>query len=177
MVPRWLNALAWRDRLAGLAGTLFDAAWPEDDVGAGTATWMTRDWSLRERLEALAAFRSVFEQEGFVFVDEIPTRADGELIVVGSTSMGEEASRFYQMLYDYGWIRMFDWTSWRAGSAGERLMHDAEAMAAASPDDLARVLTTCVRADRFCDGYLADAFEAGLINRVVMRAEALLRTM
>ena len=89
--PEWLNVLAWRDRLAGVAGRLFDAAWPEDDVGAGAATWTTQDWSLRERLEALAAFRSVFEQEGFVFADEIPTRADGDLIVLGGTSMGDEA--------------------------------------------------------------------------------------
>ena len=37
--------------------------------------------------------------------------------------------------------------------------------------------TTCVRANRFCDGYLADAFEAGLIVRVVIRAEGLLQAM
>ena len=43
--------------------------------------------------------------------------------------------------------------------------------------DLANVLTTCLRADRFCDGYLADAFAAGLIGRVVKRAEQLLRAL
>jgi ADP-ribosylglycohydrolase len=173
----WLNAVAWRDRLATVAGRLFDAAWPEDDLGAEIATWMTQDWSLQERLEALAAFRPVFEREGFVFADEIPARADGDLIVLGGSSMGEETSRFYQMLYDNSWIRMFDWTTWRAGPAGERLMQDPAALAAASPDNLVRVLTTCVRADRFCEGYLADAFKAGLIGRVVIRAEALLRGM
>ena len=50
----WLDAVAWRHRLADMDGRLFDAAWPEDDVGAQTATWITPDWSLRERLEALA---------------------------------------------------------------------------------------------------------------------------
>jgi hypothetical protein len=39
------------------------------------------------------------------------------------------------------------------------------------------VITTCLRADRFCDGYLAEAFEAGLITRVVGRAEQLLATL
>ena len=32
----WLDAVAWRDRLAELSGNLFDAAWPDDDVGAGS---------------------------------------------------------------------------------------------------------------------------------------------
>ena len=73
----WLEALAWRGRLKGAAASLFDAAWPEADGpghgnphhdGDGTATeattlgdgfaacWMTRDWTLRERLAALAGF-------------------------------------------------------------------------------------------------------------------------
>jgi hypothetical protein len=42
-------------------------------------------------------------------------------------------------------------------------MSDPAAMAQASVADLSHVLTTCLRADRFCDGYLAEAFEAGLI--------------
>ena len=40
---------------------------------------------------------------------------------------------------------------------------------------LGRVLTTCVRADRFCDGYLAQAYDTGLIRRVVARAGQLLK--
>ena len=55
--------------------------------------------------------------------------------------------------------------------------HDPDAMAQATEDDLALVLTTCVRADRFCEGYLADAFKAGLIGRVALRAGQLLAAM
>ena len=56
-------------------------------------------------------------------------------------------------------------------------MSDPAAMAEASAAELSHVLTTCLRADRFCDGYLADAFTAGLIGRVVNRAEQLLRAL
>jgi hypothetical protein len=56
-------------------------------------------------------------------------------------------------------------------------MQNPKAMAEANEDDLACVITTCLRADRFCDGYLAEAFEAGLITRVVGRAEQLLATL
>lgn len=74
------------------------------------------------------------------------------------------------MLYDYGWIRDVKWPVWRVTSSGCCLMHDPEAMTHASAEDLAHVLTTCVRADRFCDGYLADALKIGLIPGVVARA-------
>ena len=33
-----------------------------------------------------------------------------------------------------------------------------------------RLLTVCIRQDRFVDGALLDAFESGLIRRVVQRA-------
>ena len=196
--PGWLEALAWRERLEATAGTLFDAAWPEaegadssepeslpndeDDTEAEAATlgnefaacWMTRDWTLRERLAALAGFRTAFERNGFQFATSVAPERDGNLTTLGWTELGMEAGRFYKMVYDYGWVRRLDWMAWRDTEAGRRLMQDADAMAQATEDDLASVLTTCVRADRFCEGYLADAFEAGLIGRVVLRAGQLL---
>ncbi len=193
--PEWLDALAWRGRLESAATSLFDAAWPEADapeagclaedegddaaetttLGDGfAACWMTRDWTLRERLAALAGFRTVFERDGFQFAAQVPDERDGDLITLGWTSLGVEAGRFYQMVYDYGWVCRLDWSAWRDTEAGGRLMHDPDAMAQATEDDLARVLTTCVRADRFCEGYLADAFDTGLIGRAVLRAEQLL---
>ena len=39
------------------------------------------------------------------------------------------------------------------------------------------MLTTCVRADRFYEGYLAEAYEAGLIGRAVLRAGQLLTAL
>jgi len=40
-----------------------------------------------------------------------------------------------------------------------------------------RELTTCIWADRFCDGHLAEAFGAGLIMQGVGRAQTLLQSM
>ena len=201
--PGWLEALAWRERLEGAAQTLFDGAWPEAEVekadrsepenlcddenaaadeastlgNAFAACWMTRDWTLRERLAALAGFRTAFERESFQFATSVPPERDGNLTTLGWTELGAEAGRFYEMVYDYGWVRRLDWMVWRDTEAGLRLMHDADAMEHATEDDLALVLTTCVRADRFCEGYLAGAFEAGLIGRVVLRAGQLLTAL
>ena len=54
-------------------------------------------------------------------------------------------------------------------------MRDSEAMSSASDDDLPHVIIVCVRAHRFCDGYLSEAYEEGLLIRIVVRAEELLR--
>ncbi len=101
----------------------------------------------------------------------------GNLITLGWTSLDVEAGHFYRMVHDYGWICRLDWSAWRDTEAGGRLMHDPDAMAQATEDDLARVLTTCVWTDRFCEGYLADAFDAGLIGRAVLRAGQLLTAL
>ena len=189
----WLAALAWQERIEDTAGRLFDAGSREvpdrpsdrqvdEDQTIKTGDQFavfgtTQDWTLSERLRALAAFQTVFDRDGFVFSEQVPSRTEDGLIVLGGTALGEDSERFYQTLYDYGWIRVFDWAEWRGTERGNSLMHDAEAIAIAGEDDLARVLTTCVRADRFCEGYLSDAFEAGLIGRVVARAGQLLATL
>jgi hypothetical protein len=53
-------------------------------------------------------------------------------------------------------------------------MEQSEALAQANDDDLACVLTTLIRGERFSDGCLAQAFDEGLILRVVTRADCLL---
>lgn len=168
----WLDLLAWRERLEVVAVSLFDAGQHDLDVPGGR--WATRDQTMHERLAAPTAVRSVFAAPGFSFAEAVPSALQGEHIAFGWTKLGSEAGRFLQMLYDDDWVHEFAWSAWRGTPVGERLMRDPAAMAAATADDLARVLTTCVRADRFSEGYLADAFEAGLIGRVLARAEALL---
>lgn len=64
----------------------------------------------------------------------------------------------------------FDWGAWSGTPGAVRLMRDPEAMRDATADDLARMLTTVVRGDRFSEGTLEWAFESGLIGRIVRRA-------
>lgn len=64
----------------------------------------------------------------------------------------------------------FDWGAWSQTPSAVRLMREPEAIQYATADDLARMLTTVVRGDRFTDGTLEWAFESGLIGRIVRRA-------
>ena len=51
---------------------------------------------------------------------------------------------------------------------------DPEAVAAATPEQLAWLLTAIVRSDRFVEGSIEGAFESGLLARIARRAAALL---
>jgi hypothetical protein len=72
------------------------------------------------------------------------------------------------------WIVMgFDWMTWLDTEEGQALRDRPEALAAATSDDLAKLLTAIVRSDRFVEGSIAGAFESGLLARIARRAAAL----
>ena len=95
-------------------------------------------------------------------------------MVLGGFAYADQLIQFEQMAYDCGWVRSMDWAGWANAEPGARLLHDPAAVAYAQEDDLAAILTTCIRQDRFCEGALVAAFENGLIARVIDRAQALL---
>jgi hypothetical protein len=70
----------------------------------------------------------------------------------------------------------FDWPAWLAGDEGRALRDDPVALAAATPEQLARLVTAIVRSDRFTEGSIAGAFESGLLARISRRAAALVAT-
>ena len=73
-----------------------------------------------------------------------------------------------------GWILpSFDWRAWLEGQEGSGL-RKPEAVAAATPEQLAMLLTAIVRSDRFVEGSIEGAFESGLLAAICRRAAALL---
>lgn len=177
----WLDALAWRNRLEHAAASLFDAVLDgavsdriEHNAFEYEAPWEQGQPTLRDRLAALAAFAPVFDTPEFSAVTDDPVAEPG---VYNGVTYSQDVGRFVQMAYDQGWVRTLPWSDWRSTPRGARLMSDPVTMAEASVADLANVLTTCLRADRFCDGYLAEAFKAGLIGCLVKRAEQLFRAL
>jgi ADP-ribosylglycohydrolase len=182
----WLDALAWRERLEQTAQELFELGQQDTDSldeqpatlgDAFAAPWMTGDWTLRERLTALAAFEPVISAPGFRAATFQPGRPDGDMMVLGGYVYGRQTMRFTRMTYDYGWVRIVDWSAWSDTPRGKALLEDRGALATANEDELAAILTTCIRADRFCDGALDTTFENGLILRVVIRARELLQAL
>jgi hypothetical protein len=88
---------------------------------------------------------------------------------------GPAADAFRAAVGRGGWMIVgFDWGSWLQTDEGRALRDRPEALAAATPHQLAMLLTAIIRSDRFVEGSIAGAFESGLLVRIARRATALL---
>ena len=131
--------------------------------------------SVDERLRQLATFLPRFEQPGFEFGTWVhPASPEPGVIVMGYYARSRTADAFVQMAYDFGWVLSdFDWSAWAQTQEATQLRDNPKALAASSPDQLARLLTVIIRQDRFCEGAIASAYEAGLLTGIVRRAAQL----
>ena len=129
--------------------------------------------SLDERLAALAAFGPVFRSPGFQFAETVPSRVKDGVITLGWSNFGPEATKLLETVYEFGWVKDFDWGAWVGSPEGQRLLNEPGALSKATVAQLEKVITARFRADRFVEGSLVVDFEHGLLTRIVERAEAL----
>lgn len=83
--------------------------------------------------------------------------------------------RFIEAAYENDWVMAdFDWPEWARSSRAMRLHDDPDSISQAGASDLFRLLTVFIRQDRFMEGALLEAFDNGLIIRIVRRAASIL---
>ena len=127
-----------------------------------------------ERLKALARFLPEFERPGFKAGevrggDEI----EPNVFRMPFVSYGDVVQSFVEAAYQHGWVLTdFDWPEWTQSDEATRFRDD-RAIDNATEGELAKLLTVCIRQDRFVEGALLDAIESGLVLRIVRRAAAL----
>jgi len=137
---------------------------------------MTNDAPLgKAALAGPAAFLPIFEAPGFEIGQwSEPESSEPGLIVMPFFMLSSEGSAFHQALYDLGWIRAnFNWGEWKQTPEASRVRDDPAAVANATPDQLAKLLTTIARGERFCEGTLKDCHESGLLVGILRRARTL----
>jgi hypothetical protein len=129
---------------------------------------------LTERLRVLAATLPALEASDADFGHwDLPPPRDG-VGSLGWFEFGPTAEVWRAAVSAGGWIvGGFDWRTWLAGDDGRALRDDRGAIATATPDQLAWLLTAIVRSDRFTEGSIAGAFESGLLAAISRRAQAL----
>ena len=134
---------------------------------------------LAEKLRGIVAFLPSFQAPDFKFGywTKPPSDQSG-VMMLPYFSLSEVAGSFEQKAYDLGWIMPdFDWGAWKQTAEAISLRDDDQALAQATPEQLARLLTVCIRQDRFCEGALEGAFESGLLTRILERAAIILREL
>lgn len=84
------------------------------------------------------------------------------------------ATEFVQACYDNGWVlEGFDWPSWKETPEFAELDDKPAALVAATPEQIARLLTVLIRQDRFAEGSLAQHYDSGLLLGILKRATVL----
>ncbi len=158
-----------------MTGWLNEAEIMIADCEGPAALQELRDQVLRDRLNALARYAQIFAAPGFEFASwrEYPPDEQGH-IVLPECVMGPEAMAFVAMAHEFRWVvQSFDWPKWRKTAEAEGLLAGPETIATASADQLAKLLTSFIRNERFCEGALLGAFKAGFLAAIVERAHAL----
>lgn len=125
-------------------------------------------------LEKLAAFAGWLKAPGSASGAWAPSRGKGtieEPYQFPSYDFSGLGAAFFDMAYDAGWvIADFDWVTWKATEEAQGFLSNVAAIGAADSVQLAKLITTITRQDRYCDGTLAWAFETGLLTAMATRA-------
>ena len=128
-----------------------------------------------EQIRALADFWPVFANPKFVYETQDEVKEKEGVITMPSSSLSPEAKAFNKMIYQEGWILDgFDWPEWAQTDEFKDLFSKPEALAKASAHQLAKLLTTLARKERFCEGTMASACSDGLLARITQRASVLI---
>ena len=132
---------------------------------------------LRARLEALAAFGDELEapdfHAGHWHDSEVRQTPTGEVRTMPWFELSERAAAFTRTAVGNGWVEPFDWMAWMETDEAKALRDDRGVLAKATPDQLQRLLTAAIRAERFSDGSLEWAFTSGLMAAIARRAGTL----
>lgn len=127
---------------------------------------------MESQLRAVGRHLATLEAPGFRFGAWVASRTDAD----GVTHMPwyEPSPEAEAFLADArALIVPFDWPAWASSPEGQALLGHPDRVASASADDLRRLVTTYVRAERFGDGTLENAFSSGMLTAIARRARAL----
>jgi hypothetical protein len=128
-------------------------------------------------LRRLGAWADRFADPAFSIGTWTPSRTDDDGVThLGWFNISELGQAFVSEMYELDWVHGFDWKHWLATRDGQHLTRHPEAVAAASSDDLGKLLTAIIRSERFGDGQIEGAFESGRLLAIARRAQELAGT-
>lgn len=132
------------------------------EITARLAAGPSRRW---EELFALAGRLGPAERH----VRWQPPRDRGDGVVqVGYPVYDETVQAVRALLAELGAVVVFDWAAWD----GARRYPGGEGLAEAPVAEAARLATTIIRGERFCDGTIAGALADGTLPAILRRLHA-----
>ncbi|WP_084624802.1 DUF6508 domain-containing protein [Mesorhizobium sp. LSJC265A00] len=140
---------------------------------------MSRNFGLNDpvyspNIASIAAFAEIFSRDDFLFGEWTDEVTKEGLSQMPSFKLSDEAAAFVQAACDGGWVQDdFPWVSWKESKEARMLYGEPKTIEKASARQLSQLLTLVIRSERFVEGSLDQAFQTGLLKRIVTRAAAL----
>jgi len=127
--------------------------------------------------DAVLRWLPVLEREGFSAGEwkGVERRADVSYTAPWF-AYSDEVDRFHRDLARYGFIRPFDWPAW-CREVGADVLTSKEFVREADLETVWKLFTAHIRADRFNEGHLANAFVNGHIVALLRRLKELREAM
>jgi hypothetical protein len=144
-----------------------DEAWEgalERGIRRGTQL-LAIDWA--------TGFIDRFDEQGrkFAVLRGMEKQPDGSLTFPWH-EYTPDVEEFVKGLYEKGLVVQFDWPRWKLG---EKLFVKPRLIQTATESDCLKLLTLCVRKEKFSDGFLAQALENGIVTACLKRLRDLRR--
>lgn len=128
----------------------------------------------RDDMLAVCTFARRFNDPDLVAGEWISSaqREDG-VLQIGYWLPSEDVARWQTALYEHHIVLPFDWAESRWMRQMRRYSEDPGQLKRARLQTIRKVLTTLVRAERFCEGSLARTFQQGVPQAATRRLAAL----
>lgn len=123
------------------------------------------------QITSLTSFIDSFEDPAFQFSVNWPAVKDSDgYWVSGHTVINPVGRAFVKALIDNGWgIVNFDWGTFVNSSEYQELMMVPNGFNQATPEQIAKVITSILRSDRFSPGWLDNSVNDGTVLRILQR--------
>jgi hypothetical protein len=130
----------------------------------------TKSQTVSARIAAITPFLPIFEAIAPDDFAHLAGSTEGEIPFMGYLEYHPAVGQFMRACYENGLVLSFDWGAW--ADETHKYMKDPELITAASLRTCMKLLTTHLRAERFCDGHLEEVLRSGHIATVLRRLES-----
>jgi O-acetyl-ADP-ribose deacetylase len=133
----------------------------------------TKPQAVRPGIAAVVIFLPIFEAIGPDDFAQLVGSTDvpGEIPFMGHLEYHPAVYKFMDACYENGMVLSFDWGAW--SDEARRYMSSPQLVMSASLDTCMKLLTTHLRAERFCDGHLEGVLRSGHITAILRRLQHL----
>ncbi|TBW32256.1 hypothetical protein EYW49_22350 [Siculibacillus lacustris] len=128
-----------------------------------------------DALRSLVAMLPDLEADGASFGEMIPMRRAGKNWALPRFDFNKTGERFHSLGHVVGnGLSADDWKAWEREADCAAFLVNGSLPASVSLVDVRHLLVSIVQRERFCEGAMQSALDAGLVGSVVRRAAALL---